>query len=135
MVIFGENNYMQITQANLPGLNVEEVIAGINTAEAIFDKAEPIITAIYKKIAAWIESLPNDELSTPHGKRKHIEALEAQNKLQKALNSMYNDNWVTQDTFNKLIAAGIAATGNAYPTPPVLNFVDPATLGDVVTTS
>ena len=70
-------------------LSAEDIINGINQGAHIVEVALPVIQLAFKKIAEWVKSLKIDDLAFPHGKRVHIEALEAQNQLQKQLNKLF----------------------------------------------
>ena len=73
----------------IPTIPVGDIISGIQTGEHIIEVAYPVIKDLFTKVSEWIKGLQSDELSTPHGKRKHIEALEVKDKLQQKLNKIH----------------------------------------------
>lgn len=70
-------------------LSGEQIIDIFTTGVKLVDATEPFIKMLYDKIAEAIKNLggPN----SPQGRRRRIEALEAQNLLQKEFNKIVKD--------------------------------------------
>ena len=79
--------------ADLAEMQPIDVVNALNTGVQLVDASIPFVKDIFGKIAELIKGLQGDELSTPHGKRVHIEALEARNIAQKELNKLYDSNF------------------------------------------
>lgn len=76
-----------ITQAQAAPLNGEEIVELIKGGVAFVDANKGWITELFKKVGEWISEIkaaPN----SPHGRLMRIQALEAQNTLQKELNKI-----------------------------------------------
>lgn len=98
----------QIKHEDLAGLSPVDVVGAINAGAEIVNATYPFVKDLFGKIAELVSSIKTDKLSTPHGKRvaiealqKEVEVLNAKDVLQKELNKLYDAR------FAKLIAAGI----------------------------
>ena len=70
-------------------IGAEDIINGIQQGIKIVDATKPFISELFKKVSEWvseIRSAPN----SPAGRLKRIQALEAQNALQKEENKLNN---------------------------------------------
>jgi len=70
-------------------LNPGDIIAGLNTGIELVGAAGPILSVLFDKISDWVNQLGKNNPNSPRNKTKRIEALEAQNLLQKELNKTY----------------------------------------------
>ena len=74
-------------RTDLPGMTSADVIAGINTGVQIADATLPFIEEIIQKIQ---DAGTSTDLRTPHGKRVHIEQLEALAKVEVEKQKLYD---------------------------------------------
>lgn len=78
----------KITQAESAPLNGGEIVDIIKGGVEFVDANKGWITDLFKKVGEWIgeiKAAPN----SPHGRLMRIQALEAQNTLQKELNKIH----------------------------------------------
>jgi len=77
----------QIDAKTAAEINPDEILGHLQNGVEFVGAALPIIKTLYDKIAQGIKDLggPN----SPPGRRRRIEALEAQNLLQKELNKTF----------------------------------------------
>ena len=92
---------MKIEHAELPNIAPVDVVNILNTGGEIVNATYPFIKDLFAKIKELVGTFQTDALSTPHGKRVAIEALQAQNLVQKELNKL-NDK-----RFAELLAKGL----------------------------
>lgn len=81
---------MKITQKNLPTIPTADIVGIINGGITLVDAAAPLISTLFDKISEAIAKLGN-KANSPAGRLKRIEALEAQNKLQKEVNKVLEE--------------------------------------------
>ena len=87
--------------AELPNIEVGEIIDGLNTGAEIVGATLPILKELAEKIIEWGKGLEIDALSLPRGKRKAIEALQALEKVDQQKQVVYDG------YFAQLIEKGI----------------------------
>lgn len=79
-----------IKQSDLQNITPEQLVEYLNKGSKLVEVTMPFIKEAFTKVNEFFKSIQTDKLSTPHGKRVHIEALEARNILQKELNKTYD---------------------------------------------
>lgn len=78
----------KVTAQSAKAMKPIDVVGAVNAGIAIVDAAAPVIKTLFEKIRELLESLGKSPNSI-RGRRLRIEALEAQNKLQRELNKTY----------------------------------------------
>jgi len=79
----------QLTHEDAKTIGPDEIISTINTGVQIVEATLPFLTLLFDKIKEAIDGISGP--NSPAGRLKRIEALEAQNLVQKELNKLYNE--------------------------------------------
>lgn len=66
-----------------------DVVGAINTGIQIVEAAAPVLKTLFDKINEFLANIGKNKPNSPAGRLARIEALEAQNKLQKEQNKLF----------------------------------------------
>lgn len=79
----------KITAQSAREMKPIDVVGAVNAGIAIVEAAAPVIKTLFEKISELLNSIGKNNPNSIRNRRLRIEALEAQNKLQKELNKTY----------------------------------------------